>query len=80
MSNPVQDVESAYGWTDNSPVTYTNWAPGEPNHGGSSGKAENCVVMRKGDGLWNDVVCYENREWVCSKPKTEDKVFRTIKT
>ena len=60
-------MENNYGWVDNSPVTFTNWAPGEPNHGGSSDLAENCVIMKPGDGLWNDVVCTDTAEYVCSK-------------
>ena len=60
-------MEHNYGWVDNSPVTFTNWAAGEPNHGGSSGTPENCVVMKPGDGLWNDVNCDDTAEYVCSK-------------
>ena len=68
-----QELEHSYGWVDNSPVTFTNWAPGEPNHGGASGNSENCVIMLPQNGLWNDVNCGDHREYVCSKPKTEDK-------
>jgi hypothetical protein len=38
------------------PVTYTNWAPGEPNNGGGIGDGEDYVNTNdfRGPGLWND--------------------------
>lgn len=50
-------VEGTFVWYDQSPVTYTNWAPGEPNNQGGS---ENCVQIYPGGtapGTWNDLSC-----------------------
>lgn len=44
-------AEGDYQWTDGSPYTYTNWAPGEPNNLGD----EDYVAMNWGpSGSWND--------------------------
>jgi len=66
-----------WSWADNSVVSYTNWAPGEPNHGGgdSSGpdqSTEDCTVIQTQNDLWNDLSCSTERTFVCSKEKTED--------
>jgi|GEM_PF-605046 len=44
-------VEGAFVWYDQSPVVYTNWAPGEPNNAGGD---ESCVQIYP-DGMWNDL-------------------------
>lgn len=49
-------VEGRFEWYDQSPVTYTNWAPGEPNQSGN----EDCVQIYPGGiypGTWNDLSC-----------------------
>ena len=46
-------VEGTFVWYDQSPVTYTNWASGEPNNNGSG---EDCVQIYP-DGRWNDLPC-----------------------
>lgn len=50
-------VEGTFVWYDQSPVTYTNWAPGEPNNSGGN---EDCVqIYPTGSypGSWNDLPC-----------------------
>lgn len=45
-------VEGTFGWINGEPVTYTNWAPGEPNNLGN----EDFVVMNwSAPGNWNDL-------------------------
>lgn len=44
-------VEGNFVWYDQSPVTYTNWAPGEPNNAGGN---ENYVQIYP-NGQWNDL-------------------------
>lgn len=43
-------AEGNWVWTNGEPVTYTNWAPGEPNNFGGN---EDWAVMNWGNG-WND--------------------------
>ena len=45
--------EGNFVWYDQAPVTYTNWAPGEPNN---SGGDEGCTQIYP-DGMWNDLNC-----------------------
>jgi len=47
-----EQVENNFEWYDQSPVIYTNWAPGEPNNL----NGENCTQIYP-DGLWNDLDC-----------------------
>ncbi|XP_064018341.1 macrophage mannose receptor 1-like [Pogoniulus pusillus] len=53
-------------WMDGSPVHYTAWAQGEPSfsHG-----VENCVVLNREDGLWNDVSCGFPNGYICQRHK-----------
>jgi hypothetical protein len=44
-------TEGTYKWITNEPVTYTNWASGEPNNAGDEDWA---VINWTGVGTWND--------------------------
>lgn len=46
-------TEGTFVWYDQSPVTYTNWASGEPNNNGGN---EDCVQIYPNGG-WNDLPC-----------------------
>lgn len=49
-------TEGNFVWYDQSPISYTNWAPGEPNQAGE----EDCVQIYPGapnPGMWNDLSC-----------------------
>jgi hypothetical protein len=52
--------EGHWLWSNGEPVTYVNWAPGEPNNGQNIFLYENVAVMYgAGDsrgGLWNDMM------------------------
>lgn len=50
-----EQVEGTFEWYDQSPVTYTNWAGGEPNQNGN----EDCVQIYP-NGQWNDLNCSSN--------------------
>lgn len=61
-----------WAWTDQTPLGFLNWAPGEPNlafHPGSAVE-ENCVEMYA-DGLWNDNNCLQRRGFVCRHHQCE---------
>ncbi|XP_028318805.1 macrophage mannose receptor 1 [Gouania willdenowi] len=54
-----------YMWVDHSPVSYTHWAPGEPNNANGE---EQCVQMNRHQGGWNDVNCGRaGAGYVCKK-------------
>ncbi|XP_014906843.1 macrophage mannose receptor 1 [Poecilia latipinna] len=54
-----------YMWIDNSPLTYTHWAPGEPNNANGE---EQCVQMNRHQGGWNDANCGRaGAGYVCKK-------------
>ncbi len=46
-------TEGSYVWYDGSPLSYSNWAPGEPN---DAGGVEDCTQIYP-DGSWNDLNC-----------------------
>ncbi|XP_063066766.1 macrophage mannose receptor 1, partial [Engraulis encrasicolus] len=56
-----------FSWSDHLPVTFTYWAPGEPNN--HMGFHEDCVEMYSGSGRWNDVSCTELNSYICKKAK-----------
>lgn len=51
-------VEGEFAWENGEPVTFTNWAPNEPNDWGSG---EDFAVMSwKNNGQWNDLKSSSN--------------------
>lgn len=56
--------EGAYKWSDGSPLSYTNYAPNEPNDWMG---LEDCLEMRRYDGKWNDQSCGRKQPFVCRK-------------
>ncbi|XP_071507011.1 macrophage mannose receptor 1-like [Diadema antillarum] len=59
---------SSFAWTDNTPVDYTNWNPGEPNSNFLGD--EDCAEMYLETGRWNDLDCLSIQGYVCKTPKT----------
>ncbi|KAK8378664.1 hypothetical protein O3P69_009394 [Scylla paramamosain] len=69
-------------WVDQTPVTFTSWAAGEPSGaqatvvvgaGRRLRQAEECVELltHSRAGMWNDVACSERRAFVCQTPPAE---------
>jgi hypothetical protein len=54
--------EGTWVWSpSNTPLSYTNWYPGEPSGGG-----EDCLEFNfRISGKWNDVGCARERKYVC---------------
>uniref|UniRef100_A0A8C7XLE5 C-type lectin domain-containing protein n=1 Tax=Oryzias sinensis TaxID=183150 RepID=A0A8C7XLE5_9TELE len=60
-------VPGMFTWSDDFEVTFTYWAPGEPNN--HNGFSEDCVEMLYETGRWNDKSCSELNNYICKKPK-----------
>ncbi|XP_077347035.1 macrophage mannose receptor 1-like [Lithobates pipiens] len=61
------DPEEGFQWSDGSPLTYENWAHGEPNNHGDS---ELCGELKLPyQMLWNDQNCEHPRDWICELKK-----------
>ncbi|XP_069120617.1 macrophage mannose receptor 1-like isoform X2 [Argopecten irradians] len=61
-------VQNDFQWSDGSKVTYTAWAPREPNN--FYGHREDCVLMYLKGGKWNDGTCDHPQQGViCRRPK-----------
>lgn len=68
-------ASAGYTWSDGTPLSHTNWAPGEPNdHDGR----EDCVEMvTNGNGSrssWNDLNCDAHQDWICMIDKGKTPV------
>ncbi|NXA13712.1 MRC1 protein, partial [Sapayoa aenigma] len=63
----IQNADQQFSWMDGSPVHYAAWAQGEPNFAHAQ---ENCVVLNKKDGLWNDVSCGFPNGYICERHRS----------
>ena len=52
--------DSSLHWVDKKPLTYENWAPGEPDQSGA------CVQMIH-KGWWEDASCTQKLPYICKK-------------
>ena len=60
--------------SDNEPIVYKNWSPGEPN--GES--REDCTALLKNGGKWLDVPCTWEIPFVCESGKSTSFVLSLI--
>ncbi|XP_042223061.1 macrophage mannose receptor 1-like isoform X2 [Homarus americanus] len=63
-----------FQWVDQSTLTYTNWASGEPNgalHG------EDCVHAYFPNGEWNDIDCSNEYGYICMMLQDSDIVTQS---
>jgi hypothetical protein len=62
-----QAKEGAWVWSNGDPVTYTNWAPGQPSNTPGAGTTENCgsIVTWNKVKLWNDFNCISALPFIC---------------
>ncbi|XP_077441704.1 macrophage mannose receptor 1-like [Vanacampus margaritifer] len=52
-----------FSWSDRQNVTFTHWAPGEPNNRISL--AEDCVAMSRRTGRWKQMSCAQVSGFMC---------------
>ncbi|XP_022092945.1 alpha-N-acetylgalactosamine-specific lectin-like [Acanthaster planci] len=53
-------LEGYWSWLDGSPLSSTQWGPGQPDNSGN----EDCVFLRT-DSTWNDYVCESSVVYIC---------------
>ncbi|VDO45906.1 unnamed protein product [Haemonchus placei] len=56
----MSDLGGNWTWTDNTPVTYTNWAKGQPSG------INQCVISALDNGIWSANSCFERIPYVCA--------------
>ncbi|XP_052763180.1 perlucin-like [Mya arenaria] len=57
------DIEGQFRWTDNQPLTFTDWFPGEPNNANG---VEDCAMFDHNHNFkWNDVACNQQYFSIC---------------
>ncbi|CAI5788830.1 Uncharacterized protein PODLI_1B041026 [Podarcis lilfordi] len=57
-------LDKDVSWMDGTPVQYLAWAPHEPNFANND---ENCVVIYRRTGLWNDINCGHPNPFICER-------------
>ena len=57
-------VEGTWVHTDNSPLTFTKWGPGQPDNYGSG---EHCSEILTNQN-WNDIPCSGSKRSICERP------------
>jgi len=60
--------DSRLHWVDNKPLSFENWAPGEPDQTGA------CVQMIH-KGWWEDTSCTQLLPFICKKGKSDLETF-----
>ncbi|XP_053322522.1 macrophage mannose receptor 1 [Spea bombifrons] len=57
-------LDREFRWMDGSPIDFTSWDIYEPNFANND---ENCVVMYKNLGNWNDINCGYPNPYICER-------------
>lgn len=57
-------LDREFRWMDGSVMNYVAWASYEPNFANND---ENCVVMYKNMGFWNDINCGYPNPYICER-------------
>ena len=71
--NAIGRVHPDFVWSSGEPVTYTNWAPGEPNNESSCGSPEPVTIMNDINDQWNDVPLHVTSQGV-AEIRVEDEL------
>lgn len=57
----ARDDRGQWSWEDGAPLSFSSWAPGEPNNAGE----EHCAEVYQASGLWNDLSCEAALPFLC---------------
>uniref|UniRef100_H3CQ11 C-type lectin domain-containing protein n=1 Tax=Tetraodon nigroviridis TaxID=99883 RepID=H3CQ11_TETNG len=72
-NNPT---DGGYTWSDGTPLSHTNWAPGEPNnHDGREDCVEMVTSANGSFSFWNDLNCDAHQDWICMIAKGKNPVL-----
>ncbi|XP_060561845.1 perlucin-like protein [Ruditapes philippinarum] len=66
----LSDVNEEGSWiwmTSMAKLSYSNWSPGEPTATNVNHDIENCVMIYKTNGMWNDLACLHTNFYICEK-------------
>lgn len=67
---------TGYTWSDGTPLSHTNWAPGEPNnHDGREDCVEMVTNANGSHSSWNDLNCDAHQDWICMIAKGKNPVL-----
>lgn len=69
---------AGYQWSDGSPVTHTNWAPGEPNNHEGREECVEMVTTANGTSWWNDLNCDAHQDWICMIAKGQTPILPPV--
>ncbi|XP_048579857.1 uncharacterized protein LOC5521688 isoform X1 [Nematostella vectensis] len=62
-------IESAWEWSDGSPVRFTNWWNYQPDNWINSEDCAHTYHQTSAMGRWNDISCYTNMAYICKRDK-----------
>ncbi|XP_047200502.1 macrophage mannose receptor 1 [Hippoglossus stenolepis] len=72
-------TEGGHSWSDGSPLSHTNWGPGEPNN---HEDREDCVEMVSSPNgtfsWWNDLNCDAHQDWICTITKGRTPILPPV--
>mgnify|MGYP000551343615 CR=1 FL=1 len=60
--------EGSFEWSDQSPMTYTQWGDGEPNDGRRNGEDCGIILMENRQSNWDDRPCSHQYSYICERP------------
>jgi len=73
MGGTDEGNEAVWSWANGDPYQFTHWREGEPNNGGASGIAENCMILEGDNNLagegatWDDRPCANPYPYMCER-------------
>ncbi|XP_069563005.1 CD209 antigen-like protein C [Brachyistius frenatus] len=69
------ETEGTWKWIDGTPLTFTDWATGQPDEWLPHAGGEDCAHIREQSREWNDASCKTSMNWICEEPAKSCFVF-----